>query len=414
LYNNFFSYFGVLFYLYSHLGILLAMAVAPPINSKTAFTMLVRTFFFTIFGLFLAVGSEQRLDLFKKHKPTNPVAVNMCKQQYCNLSIDSLMKVVTTGEKGYHGVILVAENGKPIYKRAFGCVRKDTTKKFDTSYCMQLASVSKPLTAIGIMLLAEKGLLNYDDDIKKWFPKLRYNGITVKHLLQHTSGLPDYINDNYLFIKYVKGKNTVWTNADLLNVLVKNKISLRFSTGKKFSYSNTGYALLASIIEKVSGKTYPAYMKEKVFEPLDMKNTFVYEQSMKTAIEHIRHDYREGIMGAKGIYSTVDDMLRLDQALYTEKLLSKASLDSAYKNGLTDKKENFEYGYGWRMRTSQTGERIIYHRGFWEDANPMFIRFVDCNRTIISLHHPTNTDHWGFVETIEQILNESEGICQDF
>jgi CubicO group peptidase (beta-lactamase class C family) len=384
------------------------------INHKTANTMIVRTLFLTIIGIFLAVGKEQRLQLFRTNKPHNSVAIEMCKQQYRNIHIDSMMQSMAGGEKGYHGVILIADNGKPVYKKAFGYVRKDTMKKFDTSYCMQLASVSKPLTAIGVMLLAEKGLLSYNDDIKKWFPALRYKGITVRHLLQHTSGLADYINDNHLFIKYNKGKNNVWTNTDLLNVLVKQKISLRFTTGKKFSYSNTGYALLALIIEKVSHKPFPEYMKQNVFIPAGMKSTFVYEKSMDSEIEQIRHDYREGIMGAKGIFSTVDDMLQLDQALYTEKLLKKSTLDSAYQGGLTDKQESFEYGYGWRMRTSQTGERIIYHRGFWEDANPMFIRFVDCNRTIISLHHPTKHDHWGFVEAVEKILNESEGICQEF
>ncbi len=381
---------------------------------KSLLLMIVRTFFMAVLGMFFAFGTESRLKLYLKNKPKNIRANEICKQQYRYLQIDSLMKTITKqGKKSYNGVILIAENGKPVYKQAFGYVRNDTMRNFDTAYCMQLASVSKPLTAIGIMVLAERGLLSYDDNIKKWFPKLKYTGITVKNLLQHTSGLADYINDNYIFIKYQKNKKAIWTNTDLLNVLIKNKISLRFTTGKKFSYSNTGYALLALIIEKVSNMTYPEYMKKHVFKPAGMKNTFVYEKTMDS-IETIRQDYREGIMGAKGIYSTVDDMLSLDQALYNYKLVKKATLDSAYQQGHTKSQESFDYGYGWRMRASQTGERIIYHRGFWEDANPMFIRFVDCNRTIISLHHPTNSDNWDLIDAIENILNESEGICQDF
>jgi len=376
--------------------------------------MLVRTLFMTILGIFLAVGKESRLQLYLHNKSTNLRANEICKQQYRYLQIDSLMQQITQQHyKGYNGVILVAEQGKTIYKRAFGYVRKDTTHTFDTTYCMQLASVSKPLTAIGVLLLIEKGLIKYDDDITKWFPKLRYKGITIKHLLQHTSGLADYINDNNIFIKYTKNKKVAWTNTDLLNVLIKNKISLRFTTGRKFSYCNTGYALLALIIEKVSGLPYPTYMKTTIFVPAKMEHTFVYQKSMDS-IETIREDYREAIMGAKGIYSTVDDMLRLDQALYANKLLKKSTLDSAYQQGQTKTFEKFDYGYGWRMRSTDSGERIIYHRGFWEDANPMFIRFVDCNRTIISLHHPTNADNWDFIDRIEQILNESESVCQDF
>jgi CubicO group peptidase (beta-lactamase class C family) len=382
-------------------------------NPKSPLLMLVRTLFLTIFGVFFVLGNETRKQLFLINKPKNRIANEMCKQQYRHIQIDSLMQNISKGKKGYNGVILIAENGKAVYKQAFGYIRKDTLRSFDTAYCMQLASVSKPLTAIGIMTLAEKKMLAYTDDIQKWFPKLRYKGITVKHLLLHTSGLPDYLNDNQVFIKYNKNKKAIWTNKDLLEVLLKHKIALRFTTGKKFSYSNTGYALLALIIEKVSGMSYPAYMKKYVFVPAGMKNTFVYEKTMDS-IATIRQDYREGIMGAKGIYSTVEDMLKLDQALYDGKLLHKETLALAYEQGTTDKNEKFDYGYGWRMRISQTGERMIYHRGFWEDANPMFIRFVDCNRTIISLHHPTNTDNWDFIDAIEQILNESEGICKDF
>lgn len=368
----------------------------------------------TLIGICFTLDTDTRLRLAHINKPENITANQLCQQQYRHLRIDSMMQELAAN-RNYNGVMLVAEEGKQIYKRAFGYVRKDTLQKFDTTYQMQLASVSKPFTAMAVLLLIEKGLLNYDDDIKKWFPKLRYKGITVQNLLQHTSGLPDYINDNYIFIKYAKnkGKGIVWTNQDLINVLEKQKIGLRFATGKKFSYSNTGYALLATIIEKVSKQKFPNFMRENIFLRLGMTQTFVYQPSM-TDIETIREDYREGIMGAKGIYSTVDDMLKFDQALYTNKLLKQATLDSAYSQGSTDKNERFDYGFGWRLRSSEVGDRIVYHRGLWEDANPMFIRFVECNRTIISLHHPTSSDHWNFIESIQQILNESHAICADF
>jgi CubicO group peptidase (beta-lactamase class C family) len=384
------------------------------LNPILSIPMLLRIFFMTLIGICFTLNTDTRLRLAKINKPENITANQLCQQQYRYLRIDSMMQALAAN-RNYNGVMLVAEEGKQIYKKSFGYVRKDTLQKFDTTYQMQLASVSKPFTAMAVLLLIEKGLLNYDDDIKKWFPKLRYKGITIQNLLQHTSGLPDYINDNYIFIKYAKnkGKGIVWTNQDLINVLEKQKIGLRFATGKKFSYSNTGYALLATIIEKVSKQKFPNFMRENIFLRLGMTQTFVYQPSM-TDIETIREDYREGIMGAKGIYSTVDDMLKFDQALYSNKLLKQATLDSAYSQGSTNKNERFDYGFGWRLRNSEVGDRIVYHRGLWEDANPMFIRFVECNRTIISLHHPTSSDHWNFIESIQQILNESHAICADF
>jgi CubicO group peptidase (beta-lactamase class C family) len=377
-------------------------------------SMLLRVSLMTLMGVLLTLHANNRLPLAKNLMHTNLTANQLCQQQYRHRLIDSMMQDLAM-HRNFRGVMLVAENGEQVYKKAFGYVRKDTLQPFDTTYTMQLASVSKPFTAVAVLQLIEKGLLNYDDDIKKWFPKLRYKGITIHHLLQHTSGLPDYINDNYLFIKYAKnkGKGIIWTNQDLINVLEKQKINLRFSTGKKFSYSNTGYALLATIIEKVSQKSYPKYMKENIFLPLGMVHTFVYQTSMEH-IETIREDYREGIMGAKGIYSTVDDMLRFDQALYNSKLLKISTLDSAFRQGSTTEQERFDYGFGWRLRSTELGDRIVYHRGLWEDANPMFIRFVECNRTIISLHHPTSSDHWGFIEAIQQVMNESQTVCAGF
>ncbi len=376
--------------------------------------MLLRILLMTFVGICLSFDSNNRLRWAAINKPDNITANQLCQQQYRHRHIDSMMQDVATNHN-FNGVMLIAENGKPIYKKAFGYFRKDTLKPFDTTQVMQLASVSKPFTAMAVLLLIEKGQLQFDDEIAKWFPKIKHKGITIRHLLQHTSGLPDYINDNYLFIKFAKnkGRGIVWTNNDLIRVLETQKIHLRFKTGKRFSYSNTGYALLASIVEKVSKKSFPKFMKENIFLPLGMVHTFVYQPSM-TDIENIREDYREGIMGAKGIYSTVEDMLKFDQALYSKKLLKTSTLDSAFVQGMTSENEKFDYGFGWRLRSSIVGDRIVYHRGLWEDANPMFIRFVECNRTIISLHHPTNSDHWNFIESIQQILNESETVCADF
>lgn len=371
--------------------------------------MLFRSLCLTVLGMLLTIGKDRQLELFNKHKIVNQPLREICQKQFCQSRIDSLMNRLADN-KMFNGVLLVAEQGKVVYKKAFGYVRKDSAQQFDTTYCMQLASVSKPITAIGVLILVEQGKLSLDDDIKKWFPKLPYKNITVKNLLQHTSGLPDYINDEYVFYKHIKNKQKIMDNQDLIDLLEKKKIPLRFTTGKKFGYSNTGYALLATIVEKVSGMTFQSYMKKYVFEPANMKHSFIYDKS-RTDIALIRKDYREGIVGAKNVYSTVDDLLKLDQALYQEKLLKNSTLQSAYAHGQTNKAEQFEYGFGWRIKSSSMGDRLIYHRGLWEDANPIFVRFVDCNRTIISLNHPTRYSHWYVVGEVEKILNESNSIC---
>jgi CubicO group peptidase (beta-lactamase class C family) len=269
------------------------------------------------------------------------------------------------------------------------------------------------MTATAILMLIEQGLLNYDDDIKKFFPRLPYKNVTVRHLLNHTSGIPDYINSEYLFRRYVKDRKSYMSNDELINILSKYHIKAHFESGTHHRYSNTGYALLASIVEKVTNTPFADFMKNQLFEKAEMYNTYCFTKSLNESL--IRKDYRETILGAKGVFSTVEDMLKFDQALYKGKLLKYSTLDSAYAKGSTTDSTSFDYGLGWRIRQNEHGERLIYHKGLWEDANPMFIRFVDCNRTIISLNHPLRrSNSWDIIHTIAQIMNESEAVCSSF
>ncbi|TAD97345.1 MAG: class A beta-lactamase-related serine hydrolase [Bacteroidetes bacterium] len=332
----------------------------------------------------------------------------LCKKDYQNCMLNQLMdSVFNTGT--YKGVILIAENGKTIFRKGYGISDIDSSS-FTPEIAMQLASISKPFTATAIMILEERNLLSYEDDLSKFFPDLNYKGVKIKHLLNHTSGIPDYINQNWHFKKFTHKKELV-NNEDLLQHLIIYRPKQLFEAGKKHHYSNTGYALLASIIENVSKQPFTEFMQQNIFDVAGMKNTFFYSKDRTLRMKRSKEPL-DGILGDKGIFSTVDDMLAFDQALYEDKIISQKTLKNAFKAQKTTKNEDFNYGYGWRIiENKDTGELTVYHRGHWQGFNPMFMRFVSCNRSIISLHLPTGLDVWKLSGQITNIINDSEKYC---
>jgi CubicO group peptidase (beta-lactamase class C family) len=353
--------------------------------------------------------AEARLKADKEEQAQRRKEIyRQCKADYQRSMLNLLMDSISRSGR-YFGTLLVAENGEVVFRKSFGNSIFEPEKAFTPEIPMQLASVSKPFTAVAMLKLIEHKLVNYDDDIRKYLPQLRYQGITVRHLLNHTSGLPDYLNRPQAFERYISRRQEL-TNQKLYQVLAQNKPALEFSPGKRHKYSNTGYALLPLIIEQVTGQTFQQFMQEQIFDPLQMRHTFFYSKDKNLKMMR-DNEHRDGVLGDKGLFSTVDDMLKWDQALYTDKLVKRKTLDEAFEQGETLSAEKFDYGFGWRLSTSSFGERIIYHRGLWQGANPMLIRIVDCNRTIISLHHATRFDSWYLVNTVNEILNRSEVKC---
>ena len=183
--------------------------------------------------------------------------------------IDSLFSAqMNPISSGFSGVVLVAENGKPIYQKAFGYREFANQTTLQASDIFELASVSKQFTAMIIMMLKEKGKLNFDDLAEKYLA-IPYKGITIRHLLTHTSGLPDYqdIMDKYW------DKSKVAGNPDCIDYLNKYAPPKLFEPGAKYTYSNTGYLLLASIAEKASGKNFIELCRKWIFQKLKMRNT---------------------------------------------------------------------------------------------------------------------------------------------
>lgn len=297
----------------------------------------------------------------------------------------------TLDNQRFNGSILVAKNGKVIFERYIGytnpAARKDS---LGPNHAFHLASVSKTFTAMATLKLWQDGKISLEDELGKYFENFPYPGVTIKMLLNHRSGLPNYVH--YLEQNGWDKKKLV-TNADVLNSLYTMHPPLQFATGKRFAYCNTNYALLALLIEKVSGKPYPAFLQETFFTPLQMKDTYVFsETAATTAMPSFMWDNRQYPMefldltyGDKNIYSTVQDMLKWDQALYSNQLFKPATLDSAFAGYSFEKEGKRNYGLGWRMTFIDNGKKILYHNGWWHGNNTVFIRLLDEKATIIVL-----------------------------
>ena len=294
-------------------------------------------------------------------------------------------------KRGFNGGILVAKDGNIIYEKYVGKsdLRKEMVMNDSTS--LHIASVGKTFTAVAILRMAQDNKLSLNDTLSKFFPGFPYPGVTVQMLLNHRSGLPNYV----YFIPNSKkwDKKAMVNNQDVLDFLYNEQPKKIFKAGTRFTYSNTNYVLLAAIIEKVSGQSFPEYMRNTIFIPLQMNHTYVYTPSDSlTAIPSFNHntslwqnDNLENTYGDKNIYSTPRDMLKWDQALYTEQILNKAMLDSAFAPYSFEKPGKHNYGLGFRMLLLPNGKKVIYHFGRWHGFNAAFARLTDEKATIIIL-----------------------------
>lgn len=328
--------------------------------------------------------------------------------------IDSVFAAVPD----FSGVVLVADKGKPIYHKAFDFANVEKKQKMDTASIFELASVSKQFTAMLIAMLHEEGKLDYDDLAEKYLPGLPYKGITIRQLLTHTSGLPDY--QKLMDEKWDKSK--VAANEDILIYLKKFHPASLFKPGGKYEYSNTGYVLLGSVVEKVSGKDFAAFVREKIFNSFEMFSTSIRTKREKDSIDnfalgyifvpekkrYVRADsfpssnYTIWLGGRKGpgrVSSTTSDLLHWDRALYSEKLVSKKTSDEIFSPAKLNDGSFSDYGFGWMLRRDSTLGKIVYHTGDNPGYKTEIIRFIDHDKTIIVL---CNNAHEKFDSLIKQ------------
>ena len=330
-----------------------------------------------------------------------------------------------------NGNVLIAEKGNIIYKKSFGFSNEATKEKLNENSIFELASVSKQFTAMAIVILKENGKLNYEDKISKYIPELsNYPHITIRNLLNHTGGLPDYME----IMDSTFDKNKIATNKDIISTFAKLKPQVLFEPETKWEYSNTGYAILASIIEKISGMTYGDYLVKAIFKPLKMTNTFVYrrryapQKVANYAYGYVYSDslkkyylpddlakskmvvWLDGIVGDGTVNSTVIDLLKWDRAMYTEKLISKESKNEIFTSSKLNDKSKTDYGFGWFVEDNGVYGNLVQHTGGWPGYMTFIERHIQNDKTIIVLLNYTNEDTYIPVADLRRMLYNIEPI----
>lgn len=296
------------------------------------------------------------------------------------------------GNKFENVSFLVAKNGKIIYERYEGYANKEKNILNSPETSLHIASITKVFTASAILKLVEAHKINLDDSFSKYFPEFPFTDVTIRTLLNHRSGLKKY---NYFCDNaQIWGRDKMLTNKDLLNVMVSKNIPKDYPNDVHFSYNNTNYALLALLIEKITGMPYREAMKKIIFEPLDMKNTFVADETVADSIltpsykgNYIKYpvDFLDHVYGDKNIYSTPRDLLKFDNARNSSHFLPKKLLAEVYKGYSYEKKGIKNYGLGIRMREWETGQKLFYHNGWWHGNTASYTTLQKEHVAIIAL-----------------------------
>ena len=293
------------------------------------------------------------------------------------------------------GGFLIAKGKTIIYEKYRGFSQENNQNPIENNTPLHVASISKTLTAMAILKLVEAGKLNLDDDVSTFFPKFPYPGITVKNLLTQRSGLPkyEYFVDHIdpfakeLSKEYLK-------NEDVVHLLIQYKPPVSRPPNTGFEYCNTNFALLALIIEKTTRTTFPKAMNEMIFQPLEMKNSFVFQKKdMKSAAKSFYqrgprvypYDKLDLIYGDKNVYTTPRDLLNFSIALYSKDFLREDLKAMIFEPFSNEKPGINNYGIGFRMKIFDENSKLTYHNGWWHGTNSVFAHLLDSKVTIIAI-----------------------------
>jgi CubicO group peptidase (beta-lactamase class C family) len=301
--------------------------------------------------------------------------------------VDSLI-----GKSYFAGGILVAKEGEIIFEKYYGTSDGPRGKDTVTAHTpFHLASVSKPLTAAGILKLVQKGRLNLDDSAYKFLPGFPFKDVTIKTLLNHRSGLPNY---GHYMDQLGWDRSVNMTNNDVLQFINEHQRAIgNWKPDTRFSYSNTNFALLALVIENITGKSFPEYMKSEIFEPLGMDDSFVYQpaDSLRATWSYYysgrkyAFDFLDLVFGDKNIYSTPQDLLKFERALTSGSFISPALLNVVYSGFSYEKRGVNNYGLGWRLIEFPHGKKLVYHQGWWHGSRTALYRLPEEDVTIIAV-----------------------------
>ncbi|MBC8319972.1 MAG: beta-lactamase family protein [Bacteroidetes bacterium] len=306
---------------------------------------------------------------------------------------------------GFNGTVLYAEKGRIILKEAYGYrnVRiKD--EELETSDAFQLASISKMFSAMAIMILKNDGKVDYDEDIITYLPHFPYEDVTLRLLMTQRSGLPRYMS---LAHEKWENKKIPMDNDDMLQLFVEHKPDKYFAPNTGFHYCNSNYALLANIVESVSGMYFEDFIEERIFQPLGMNNSFVYNMRNEDVVSlyvekgirgyyhrrwrwrEMTNEYLNGVMGDKNIFTSVEDLYKFDRALDNFTLVPESIISESFERGSPKywkRKDN--YGFGWRIKEDM--DSTVFHFGWWKGFRTFYIRDMKHQKTLIVLSNKDN------------------------
>ena len=343
-------------------------------------------------------------------------------------------------ERGsFTGAWLYAEKGVIVSRGAVGFRDENDTLPIEENTVFQLASISKQFTAAAVMLLIREGKLRLEDEITGFFPEIPYPGVTVRHLLTHTGGVPDYFDDEEWFVRIWKEEKRVPGNAEILRFLKETELKPLFAPGERFEYSNTGYNLLALLVERLSGVPYEEFLQKNLFEPAGMTSTRCchirrdgipfenFAQAM--VLENGRYvrdvDSEEdgvvtafdGLNGDDYVFTDIFDLLRWDRALREGSVLTKEEQKLMYTPVVLNDGETYQdddgegYGFGWSVCRDPESGLVVSHSGGMPGIHTWFERFVDEDRVLVILSCREEEDvraHYGVFRGMRAAAREKE------
>lgn len=382
--------------------------------------------------------------------------------------LDTLLRFADTLGTRLNGTVLIARHDTILVEKSYGylqlykntrgydnltteqldSMRSLASNKMETSTIFDLASVSKQFTAAAILKLCYEEKLSLQDSIGKFFPNIPYKEVTIREMLNHTSGIPEYFNFNYALYD----TSTFISTDQLLKVMVKNNFPRIFLPSKGFTYTNTNYALLAKIVEIVSGLRFEQYVRDYLWKPAGMKNTYFFTElvglypedgpqphaSVRNGQELVdvqplreqfpvsiarghfkggslaKYDRLNGILGDKGVYSNIEDMLRWTNVFYFEhKILPKEWVDLATESqnilpsGIIPKKL---YGYGVHLEKSREHGLLVYHGGLWNGFHNLWLYRPSDGTVMIFLSNYYNASHSGKSNELLNIIDQYQNV----
>ena len=331
----------------------------------------------------------------------------------CTKSTDPIATILQhyQGEKPGAAVAII-KDGKFVYHESFGLAELETKTAVHEHSNFRLASVSKQFTATAILMLEKDGLIDLDwsmDEIFEDFPSYG-QGIRVHHLLNHTSGLWDYED----FVPDTAMVNQLMDEGVL--DIIRQTTEVYFPAGEAFRYSNTAYALLALIVEKYSGRSFPDFLNERIFTPLGMSNTLAYVKGVNTVPNRafgyskeeklwVQKDQSStsAVLGDGGIYSNVPDLFKWDQALHQSTLLSSETIERMFTKANLNDGTEIDYGIGWHLKTLD-GKKVVYHTGSTTSFRNIFYRIPSEKLSIIILTNRNEPEEEEMVGLAEKVL----------